>query len=363
MRKRALGKTGLMVTQIGFGGIKLDALDPSVASASLKRALDLGVNFIDTARNYRSSEAKIGAALTGRRHEYCLATKSGKRDAAGLLAELDVSLRELQTDVIDLYQLHTVSDRETYNRVMAPGGALDGAKTARQQGKVRFIGITCHRDTAVMRDAIESGEFESIMVAHNLLDPESIEASGVLDLARQHGMAVIVMKALAGGALHSPAPAGQRVKDDPIVRRILRHLLRYDAITAVIPGITCVAEIEENAATGEMADPIDDAEVAQLLRDIGALGKELRYGQRCLRCGYCQPCPQGLVIPEVFRAADMYQGYGQALKHMGVELYASLDPKPNVCTECGRCKAKCPAGLDIPAKLKDVARLFEAVSG
>lgn len=116
-------------------------------------------------------------------------------------------------------------------------------------------------------------------------------------------------------------------------------------------------------ATGNMDEPISDEEVAQLVRDIGSLGKELRYGQRCLRCGYCQPCPQGIVIPDAFRSADMYRGYGESLKYMGLDLYESLAPRPDVCEECGRCVKKCPAGLDIPGKLKDVVKLFKATAG
>ena len=359
MQKRPLGRTGMMVTPIGFGAIKLDGLDEKVASGSLNRALDLGVNFFDTARGYRSSEAKIGAAIGHRRDEFVLATKSTGRDAATLTSDLETSLGELKTDVIDLYQLHTVSDRATWDKVMGPDGALEAAKKAQQQGKVKHVGVTIHRDLGVMRDAIESGAFETIMVAHSLMDPESVESGGILNLARDHDMGVIIMKALSGGALSTPSEDKKHVKDDPIARGVLRCLLRADEITTIIPGITCVAEIEENVATAEIPEPITDDEAAQLIQDIGALGKALRYGQTCLRCAYCQPCPQDINIPEMFRAADMFTGYPDGLKFQGAELYESLDPKPDVCVECGECMEKCPAGIDIPERLKEVAQLFE----
>ncbi len=358
MEKRPLGKTGMMATRIGFGAIKLDKLEERVAAESLNRALDLGVNFIDTARNYRSSEEKIGAAIGHRRDEFVLATKTAARDAAGLEAELETSLRNLKTDVIDLYQLHSVSDRPAWDQVMAPGGALEAAKKAQQQGKVKHIGLSIHRDLAVMRDAIECGEFATVMLAYSVMDPENVKRNGLLDLAHEHDMGVIIMKALGGGALVSPKQGDERVADDPLVRRILRCVLREPPITTVIPGITCPEEIEENVATAEIAEAITDEEVAELLKDIGAMGKELRYGQTCLRCGYCQPCAQDINIPEVFRAAYMFKGYPDALKFQGADLYESLDPKPDVCVECGECMEKCPAGLDIPAKLKEAAELF-----
>jgi len=362
MQHRPLGKTGMTVAPIGFGAIKLSSIDEKTASDCLNRALDLGINFVDTARNYRDSEAKIGKALKDRRSEYYLATKSSGRDEASLMSDLETSLGELQTDVIDLYQLHSVSNRDAYDQAMAPGGALEAAKKAQQQGKVKHLGVTIHRDLAVMRDCIESGEFETVMLAHSLMDPENVIANGILDLAKQRGLGVIVMKSLAGGAVSSPPVNDQRVADDPLVRGVLRCLLRDDRLTTIIPGITCVAEVEENVATGSIDEPITDEEVQQLIRDIGKLGKKLRYGQLCLRCGYCQPCPEGIVVPEVFRAADMFDAYPDDLKHQGQALYDSLDPKPDVCLECGECTEKCPVGIDIPARLKEVAAAFAAAS-
>lgn len=362
MQKRPLGNTGLMVTPIGFGAIKLHGIDHKTASDCLNRALDLGVNFVDTARNYRDSEAKIGAALKGRRDEYYLATKSANRDDAGLMADLETSLRELQTDVIDLYQLHTVSDRETYDKVMAPGGALEAAKRAQQQGKVKHVGVTIHRDIAVMRDCIQCGAFETVMLAHSLMDPENVQTNGILDLAKEHGMGVVVMKALAGGALSTPSANNEHVKDDPIVRGVLRYLLADDRLSCIIPGIMRVEEVEENVATGEIGAGLTEDESAQLLREIGKSGKKLRYGQTCLRCGYCQPCPEGIAVPEFFRAADMYEAYPDGLKHQGVDLYKSLEPKPDVCVECRECVEKCPAQIDIPERLKEVADMFADAS-
>lgn len=154
MQKRRLGRTELDVSVIGFGGIKLPGVQKDDAVSIINRALDLGINFIDTARNYGDSEEKIGHVLKDRRDECCIATKTANRESSGLMQELETSLKNLQTDVIDLYQLHSVSDSETYNEVMSSGGALEGAKKAQSQGKVRHIGISIHRDIDTMKSAI-----------------------------------------------------------------------------------------------------------------------------------------------------------------------------------------------------------------
>jgi len=353
MEKRRLGKTELRVSQIGFGSIRLPHIDEKTASECLNRALDLGINFIDTARNYKDSEAKVGKALKGRREEYCLATKTTARDAEGLFADLETSLRETQVDVIDLYQLHTVSDEETWAKVTAPGGAIEGAKKAQQQGKFKHLGISIHRALPVMRKAIECGEFETIMLAYSPLDQEGVGAE-ILPLAKRHDVGVIIMKPLSGGLLTQ----NESGPPDPVVRGSLRYILSNDAVSVAIPGMQAVSEVEENAATGAMPERMSEEERAELFKQIGSLKKEYRYGQVCLRCEYCQPCPQGIQIPSVFRALEMVQSYPDTLKYLGKELYDSLPVKPDVCEECKQCVEKCPAGIDIPQRLAEAIQVM-----
>ncbi|MEW6355776.1 MAG: aldo/keto reductase [Planctomycetota bacterium] len=362
MQYRPLGNTGIDVSCISFGAIKLPKVTSEESARALNRALDLGVNFVDTARNYRDSEEKIGAAIGHRRDEFYLATKTTGRDAKSALADLETSLRDLKTEKIDLYQLHSVSDPETWEQVMAKGGALEAVKKAKDQGKVDHIGVTCHRDLSTMRKAIESGQFETIMMAYSPIDSENV-APEILPLARSRGMGVIVMKGLSGGQLSRPVPEGRkRAEPDDIVRGALRCILSNGAVSCVIPGMTSVHEVEENAATAAMP-PMTDEEKAKLLKEIGGLGKSFRYGQVCLRCGYCQPCPQEIDITAAFRAYDMARDYPSNVKHLGREHYDALDPKPDVCKECGQCAEKCPAGIDIPAKIKEVREFFGGWSG
>ena len=356
MQKRILGRTGLEVSVIGFGAIKLPRVQKDDVIKIINRALDLGINYIDTARNYRDSEEKIGPVLKERRSECFIATKSSTRDASGLMADLETSLRNLQTDRIDVYQLHTVSDGDTYRKVMAPGGALEGAKKAKAQGKIDHIGITIHRDLDTMRAAIKSDEFETIMIACSVLDQEGV-GEEILPMAKERNMGVVIMKPLSGGLLCLPEHEREELGKDPVAFGSLRFIKDNENVTLAIPGMTNLREVEENASVGNMPEMSED-EVEQLRALIGTQGKEYRYGQVCLRCGYCQPCPQEVPIPDAFRALDMYRNYPESLKYLGTELYASLEVKADACVECEECMEKCPAGLMIPDMLKEVVEVF-----
>ncbi len=348
-----LGQTDLRVSRVGFGAIRLPQVAFEVADACLNRALDLGVNFVDTARGYDDSEAKIAKALARRRSEYVLATKTGAADAADLTSELEASLRELQTDHIDLYQLHSVSDLQRWQRVTAPGGALQAAKKAQQQGKVLHLGISIHRDLDTMRAAIACGEFESIMLAYNPLDPENVREE-IMPLAHRAAMSVIIMKPLSGGALS--ARVGEEKTADPLAVDCLRLILSHPEVSVVIPGIESPPEIEANVTAADR--PMQEAEKESLLRRIAALGKSFRYGQVCLQCGYCLPCPNEVPIPKIMRAIMMAREYPENLRPMGRALYDSLVVKADACEECETCLPKCPASLRIPQRLREALALF-----
>jgi len=361
MQYRRLGKTELKVSLISFGAIKLPQVDYAEAEACLNRALDLGVNFVDTARGYHDSEEKIGRALKTRRSEYYLATKSSARDAQGAMDDLETSLCNLGSDYVDLWQLHSVSDTNTYDQVLAVGGAYEAAVRAKQQGKARHLGVSIHRCHVTMNRAIPSGLFETLMVAYSPLDQEGLRAE-ILPLAQRFDLGVIVMKGLSGGALTLPRGEGDPPPSggDPLVRGALRYIVSTPGVSTVIPGIMHVHEAEENCATADLPLPMSEQDRDALLRRIGSLRRGFRYGQVCLRCGYCQPCPEGVQIPTIFRAADMHRSYPEHLRHMGAELFRSIEVGPEHCTECGRCEQLCPAGLPIREKLKEAAHLFAA---
>ncbi len=370
MRHRTLGKTGLHVSVVGFGGIKLPDVSEEQACAVLHRALDLGINFIDTARAYGDSEHKIGLVLRERRGECAIATKTVARDADGAMRDLEISLRELQTERLDLWQLHNVMDRGLWEQVTRPDGALAAAKRARAEGLVGHIGISIHRSLYVMREAIQSGEFETILLLYNPLDEEGVAANGILELAHGQGLGVIIMKALSGGALALPLDDEERDEKyrvsggqwfDPTVRGSLCYVLSHPAVDVVIPGMRFVREVEENVPVGD-SQALTDAERDELIQAIGRLRGAYKYEQDCLRCGYClSVCPQGIQIPQVFHAAYAYRHYPEETRNIGFEIYRSLEVSPEECIECEACVEECPAGIPIPQRLKDVVELFAGI--
>jgi len=356
MRYKELGKTRMKVSLLGFGAIKLPQISFKEADSTLNRALDLGINFIDTARNYGDSERKIGYALKRRKNEFYIATKTTARDALGARKDLEISLKELRREKIDLYQLHTVSDKETYNKVMGKGGALEYLKKAKKEGKISHIGISIHRDLKVMEKAITCGEFESIMLSYNPLDQENV-GSKILPLAKKFNLGVIIMKPLSGGQLCGIVSPQQGY--DPVVRVSLRFILSNENISTVIPGMKSVKEVEENVTTAKIKERLSEKELKWFFKTVG--GRKYRYGQVCLRCGYCLPCRQEINIPEVFRALDIFREYPEELKYIGVEMYESLKVKPDECVECGECEEKCTAGLPIREMLKETRRAYQAI--
>jgi hypothetical protein len=357
LERRRLGKTGLEITLFGFGAIKFPHVSAEEAAASLDRALDLGVNFIDTARGYGDSEVKIGPVLKRRRDQVYIATKSGRRKAKEVASELDTSLKNLQTDCIDLYQAHWVCNDDVLNEVLAPGGALEAFRKAKEQGKIRHYGITMHRHHAAIRRAIESDLFETIMLAYNPLDEEGT-GPDLIPLAAKHDMGVIIMKPLSGGLLVSP-PNSARVDGlDPVVAGTLRGIAANPHVTSVIPGMVSPLQVEENYRAVTTYQDFGEAARRKLFETIAALRKELRYGQLCLSCGYCAPCRQGIDIPKVFRALYMHQSYPEDQRFMGRELYDELAVPPDACEECSECVERCPAGIAIPDRMKEAIAAF-----
>jgi predicted aldo/keto reductase-like oxidoreductase len=249
-----------------------------------------------------------------------------------------------------------VSDPATYEQTMGPDGGYEAAVRARDAGKLRHIGVSIHRDLPTMRRAIDSGAFEALMLAYSVLDPEG--SGELLPAAQAAGLGTVVMKPLSGGQLTGPpGPDGQPVAPDPVVAGALRWVLSNPHVTTVIPGMISAQQVEENVAAVERG-PLSEAERREVIATVGALRKSYRYGQECLRCGYCQPCPEGIDAPAIFRAADMARDYPDELKNLGRELYEAQQYTAEHCVECRECVERCPVGIDIPQRLREAAEFF-----
>lgn len=335
MEKRFLGKTELEVSAIGFGGIPIQRLDKDKAVDLIKELNNQGINFIDTARGYTISEELIGYGLEKvGRDKFILATKSMARDYEGMKNEIETSLNNLRTECIDLYQLHNVRTEADYNKVIGEDGALKALKEAKAEGKIRHIGITSH-DLKTLNKAIESGYFETIQFPYN---PVERQAEELFEKANKLGIGVIVMKPLAGGAIINAELS-------------LRFILENPNVSAAIPGMDSIEQIEKNARIGNKYKRLSNAERDIILAEAKELGTEF-----CRRCGYCAPCPQGIDIPGQFLMEGYYSRYN--LKDWAKERYSGFTSKASDCIECGKCETRCPYDLPIRKMLKKVANIL-----
>ena len=332
MEKRRLGRTGMEVTCIGFGALPMQRCTMEEAGEVLHKALDSGINFIDTARAYTDSEEKIGRHISSRRSEYYLATKSLKRTKEGMAKDIDTSLRLMQTDYIDLYQIHNVKKREEYEQAMGPGGALEALKEAQQAGKIRFIGITGH-DYDLLVEGIKTNEFATVQAPFNAVEPKPL--AKLFPLAKEMDIGRIVMKPLGGGQIENRVLA-------------LRYILAQD-ITVAIPGMDHPDHVKENLAAANPIRPLTAEEKAVLDAEVAQLGKNF-----CRRCGYCLPCAQGIDIPATFIIHLQYSRYG--MKTAGAAKYEALPAKASACIGCGVCETRCPYDLPIRERLKQIAQ-------
>jgi len=351
MMKRRLGRTGLTVSVIGFGGIKLPGVEKKTTNEILNKALDLGINFFDTARGYGDSEEKIGEAIGHRRDEFHISTKSPALTAKDMERDIKRSMKSLQTDYIDLYMCHNLRYPDAYDKVMDPNGAMEALKKAKDEGTIGHTGFSCHRFHETMERGIKSGKFETIMVSYNILNDELVDEK-ILPLAKEKDVGVIAMKPLAGGALAAP-PSELEIKAKiPITaEQALRFVLANDAVCVAIPGMTNIREVEENATVGKNFQAMTETEKQSLIRDAEVLGKEF-----CRGCGYCQPCQQGIRIPIILRQLNFCKQYG--LTDWARGRYRMVEVKADECIECGQCREKCPYNLDVPELLKEAHKLL-----
>ena len=312
MEYRTLGKTGLRISRMGFGGIPIQRIDAAGTKVLIRQLLDAGVNYIDTARGYTVSESYLGEALEGIREHFVLATKSMARTMDAMAKDIDISLANLRTDYIDLYQVHNPSPADL-EKVIAPGGALEAMLAAKAAGKIGHLGITAH-SLEVFRRALELPWVETIMFPYNIVET------------------------LAGGAIEDATLALRFVCADPDV-------------TVVIPGMAEPAELAQNLAAVCDTAPLTQQELAameQIRKDLGT--------HFCRRCNYCAPCTAGISIPGVFLMEGYYSRYG--LQDWAKARYDAMAKKASDCIECGVCETRCPYQLPIRQMLKAAAEKF-----
>lgn len=334
MQYITLGKTGLKISRLGFGGIPIQKIDAKCTRELFVKMKELGINFIDTARGYTVSENFIGEAICGMREHFVLATKSMSRDKDGMAKDIETSLSNLRTDYIDLYQIHNPNVSQ-FEQVIGKGGAIEALLDAKAAGKIGHIGVTAH-SLEVFEKALECDFVETIMFPYNIVETQG---EALIHKCAEKNIGFIAMKPLAGGAL-----------DDATLA--MRFILSNPDVTVVIPGMAEVKEIEQNLAAADDLSPLTDSEKTKITEIRNTLGTEF-----CRRCNYCAPCTVGINISAVFLFDGYLSRYG--LSDWATERYNAMGAKASDCVGCGVCEERCPYNLPIREMLKKASEKFD----
>lgn len=328
-----LGKTGLKISRMGFGGIPIQRIDAQGTKKLMTVMAEKGINYIDSARGYTVSESFIGEGLEEIRDKFVLATKSMSRTKEAMAKDIDISLENFRTDYIDLYQVHNPSV-EQLDQVIGADGALEALPEAKEAGKIGHIGLTAH-SLEVFEKALEMDWVETIMFPYNIVERQG---EALIRRCREKNIGFIDMKPLAGGAIEDG-------------RLALRFICANPDVTVVIPGMYDVSEIEKNIEAVEDTTPLTGEE----LEGMEAVRKQLGTNF-CRRCNYCQPCTVGINISGCF----LFQGYldRYGLEDWARDRYATIPVKAGACVECGECETRCPYNLPIREMLKKCAAAF-----
>jgi aryl-alcohol dehydrogenase-like predicted oxidoreductase len=343
-----LGKTGLKVTRLSFGCYTCS--DQSV----VERAADMGINYFDTARMYQggNNERMVGAALKKYRDKVCISSKTLGKDRKSALADLETSLKELQTDHLDIWFLHSRSTPDTVNDEL-----LEAQLAARREGKVRFVGVSFHGGHAEMIPAmLKLNHFDVIMLSYNYTMDSAIEP--LLVAARKANVGLVAIKALAGGV--RPTVQSYKVDPDKLQRltregaplAALKWVMKNPYIDTVIPSIVDNDQLDENiSAMGAPFSAADGKLLARRLEEIRPL--------YCRMCGHCEgQCSQGLPVADVLRFLMYAEGYGQFA--LGREHFKGLPAEVAGvrCGSCSKCTVECPNGVQVAARLHRAQQLF-----
>ena len=340
---RTLGHTGLRVTTVGFGCMITS--DPSV----IERAVDLGINYFDTARSYQhgNNERMVGAALGAKRKQVVLSTKTHAPDKAGMMQHLEQSLRELNTDYIDIWYLHGRSSPADIS-----DEHIEVQQSAKQQGKIRFAGISTHSgQPQLIPWMLEKKAFDVVLAAYNFtMDPAMNQA---VETAAKGGLGVVAMKVMAGGTRsHKPGdPIASKLAQPGAMLAALKWVVKNPNVSTTIPSITDMDQLDENLKAMDHAYTSADAAI------LTAHLEQIRP-YYCSMCGACDgTCQKGLPVADVLRCLTYSDGYGQFA--LGRERYLELAQSTAIrCTDCADCTVNCPHGVHVASRMARAQEIF-----
>ena len=340
---RTLGKTGLKVTSVGFGCMVTS--DASV----IERAADVGITYFDTSRGYQhgNNERLVGAALKGKRQNIVLSSKTDGKTKQVALQELDTSLSELGTDHLDVWYLHLKNSPNDL-----PDELFEAQQIARQQGKIRFAGVSTHNSKDMVPFLVKKGATDVVLATFNFTMEKAF--ADAMAQASDAGLGVVAMKVMAGGfrRIKPDDPNGAKLKRDGAMLAALKWVLKHTHINTTIPGMTDMDQLEENLKA--MSEPYSSREEQLLARQLDFISPLY-----CRMCGECDGhCAKGLPVADVLRYVMYADGYGQFelgrdhFKQLPVEL-ASVR-----CGDCPTCTVNCRFGVKVPERLRRAQEMF-----
>lgn len=380
MQYRTLGKTGLSVSTLGFGCMRLPVIDKDMARIDtqateklFQQALDLGVNYVDTAYIYHggTSESVMGDTIhkLGVRPKILLATKlpvweiSSRADMERVF---ETQCQRLRTDYIDLYLLHSLTKRTWAN--MQALGALDFLAEMQAKGRIRHSGFSFHDDHEVFKEIVDAHPWEFCQIQYNYLDEDLQAGTAGLHYAASRGMGVVIMEPLRGGNLAQTPPADiQAIWDASPYKRspadwALRWLLNKGEISIILSGMNDSTQLQENARV--CAEHLPNAFTTAESESVAQVAKlyASRFSVPCTGCRYCMPCPSNVNIPAVFNIYNQHTLFGNDQWCAGMYNFALSQSKERAdqCIACGQCEENCPQHIAIIDKLKEAHTVLEA---
>lgn len=368
MLYRTFGNTGIQISTLGFGCMRLptdqidgkSVINQEKTTEMLLRAVELGVNYFDTAPGYcdGNSEIAVGKALQSVRDQIYISTKcSIQESGAHLQGELEQSLRKLNTDYIDFYHFWGIGKQQLDTLFALKDGPVSAAQRAKEQGLIRHLSFSFHDKPEVMKELVDTGLFESVLCQYNLLDRSNEEG---IRYAASKGLGVVVMGPIAGGRIGAPSDTIAAMlpgKVQSSAEIALRFVIASEGVHCALSGMQNLQMLEENHKTASVETPLTPKEKAKI---DSALDENKKLAELyCTGCKYCMPCPNQVNIPLNFEAMNYHKVYG--LTQHAKNIYRDISPekdrgeKAEKCVQCGICEEKCPQKIKIMEQLQDVA--------
>lgn len=367
---RKLGRTGLTVSQLGFGAMRLpmkkdgekSIVDRDLAVPMIHRAFEAGVNYIDTAVGYCDSDSQraVGDSLKGWREKIVVSTKnpSYSENEADWRKNLEDSLERLQIDYIDIYNHHGISWNRYVEHVEPRIGKW--MAKARDEGLIRHICCSFHDSNESLMKIIDTGYPEVITVQYNMLDRSCEEG---ISYAHEKGIGIVAMGPVGGGRLGAASDLFQNLI--PGIERVpelaLRFVLSNPNVSIALSGMSTMQQVEENLATASDEVTLSDEEREMIAEHLVRLKEMAKL--YCSGCKYCMPCPNDVNIPHIFNMFNMARVYD--LWEPALKGYENTGNVPwitgkaaDACTECGVCEEKCPQKLEIRKQLAEAHAAF-----